>query len=139
MARTMSPKGADSWAKLPCRQQRQRPTIRLGLGLGDRLEAFRGGSGSLRGGMLEAARPALALERAVDAGWTPQAAGRETAQHELFQPSQAAITASRGRSVDVDPETVAHSAYRKDAIGRDFPKPSIGLEPMTPSLPWLRL
>ena len=31
------------------------------------------------------------------------------------------------------------NAYQKDLISRDFPKPSIGLEPMTPSLPFLQI
>ena len=77
---------------------------------------------------------ALAIERAVDAGWTPQRQAAKTAQRQRFRASPRAFPASRGRSVDVEAQTVASRAAQKGVICRDFVKPSNGLEPLTPSL-----
>jgi hypothetical protein len=49
-------------------------------------------------------RDALALERAVDAGWTPPGS-RQTLSLPGSPASSEAIAAHRGRSVDVDPPT----------------------------------
>jgi hypothetical protein len=62
---------------------------------------------------------ALALERAVDAGWTsPQ--GRNTAQRFGFQASRKALTPSRGRSVDVEVTSHDDQCSQKALISRSF-------------------
>ena len=45
---------------------------------------------------------ALALERAVDAGWTSAPQARKAAQRHGFQASREAFAAGGGRSVDVE-------------------------------------
>jgi integrase len=78
---------------------------------------------------------ALALERAVDAGWTPAP--------RLARPHRHRVSARRGgrshRPVDARwtprPETTALTANKNRLISSDFAEPSDGLEPSTPSLP----
>ena len=77
---------------------------------------------------------ALALERAVDAGWTPA--------HRPAKPHSDTVSRPPGRrsrrAVDARwtsrPEAVTTSTAQKGLISRDFSKPSDGLEPSTPSL-----
>ena len=78
---------------------------------------------------------ALALERAVDAGWTPAPQARKAAQRLGFRASRKAFAAGGGRSVDVEAQKPSRPALSEGLISRDFAKPSDGLEPSTPSLP----
>jgi integrase-like protein len=55
-----------------------------------------------------------------------------------FRASSKAVAAQRGRSVDVNPPTRRLGGERKELISRELSKPSDGLEPSTPSLPFLR-
>jgi hypothetical protein len=52
-----------------------------------------------------------------------------------FTADPEAIAAGGGRYVDVEADTRRTPGERKQLISRNFAKPSIGLEPMTPSLP----
>src|SRR5262249_55558575 len=78
---------------------------------------------------------ALALERAVDAGWTP---ARRPAQPHSERVSRPRDSVSR-RAVDArwtsKPRQLATKGKRKERISRNFAEPSDGLEPSTPSLP----
>ena len=56
---------------------------------------------------------ALALKRAVDAGWTP-ANHREAASDQRFTPSANAIPKGGGRSVDVEARTHRHDSEPKE-------------------------
>ena len=79
---------------------------------------------------------ALALERAVDAGWTSARQARKAAQRHGFQAPPKAFAAGGGRSVDVEVRNRRDQRCQKGLISRNFSKPSDGLEPSTPSLPW---
>ena len=77
---------------------------------------------------------ALALERAVDAGWTPPPRPATPLTNSVSLPLR---TRSR-HAVDVRwtprPRTRRHPGKQKGLISRNFAKPSDGLEPSTPSL-----
>ena len=79
---------------------------------------------------------ALALERAVDAAWTFDPTGPEACHGQRFKAEAEGIQHSGGRSVDVAARTRRHPSLRKGLICRENAKPSDGLEPSTPSLPW---
>src|ERR687897_2350290 len=78
---------------------------------------------------------ALALERAVDAGWT---SARRAAKPHRDTVSRPHRSHSR-RAVDARwtsmSETLATSSVRRGGLAGTFSKPSDGLEPSTPSLP----
>ena len=61
---------------------------------------------------------------------------RKAAQRERFQAPQEATTGNGGRSVDVRTRNRRPAHNEKELISRNFLKPSNGLEPLTPSLPW---
>jgi hypothetical protein len=77
---------------------------------------------------------ALAIERAVDAGWTPRAKAGNRGCCNAFPPSFDASAARRGRSVDVATPTRRLGGKRKELISRGLEKPSGGLESPTPLL-----
>ena len=79
---------------------------------------------------------ALALERAVDAGWTPAAQPAKPHSDTVSRPRRRRSAAGGGRSVDVEVEAVHDQRAQKELISRNFAEPSDGLEPSTPSLPW---
>src|SRR6266540_5051636 len=56
---------------------------------------------------------ALALERAVDAGWTSNRRPAKAAQRLVFQSARKACTAGGGRSVDVKPKASPTTANRR--------------------------
>jgi hypothetical protein len=78
---------------------------------------------------------ALAVERAVDAGWNAAAEARKAAHQHQSEASQQAVPARGGRSVDARPRSRRPTRQRKKLISRNFAKPSDGLEPSTTSLP----
>jgi hypothetical protein len=79
---------------------------------------------------------ALAFERAVDAGWTSSRARGDANREDSFGLSNPRAAPRRGRSVDAAPRACRLRRRRKELISRKFRKPSRGLEPRTPSLPW---
>jgi hypothetical protein len=81
---------------------------------------------------------ALALERAVDAGWTPTRTSPKPHPIRVSGPSAKAIPQGGGRSVDVEVAIRRPYSKQKQLICREIGKPSDGLEPSTPSLPFLR-
>ena len=78
------------------------------------------------------ARARAGRGRWVDVG--PQ--GRKAAQRHGFQASREPFAAGGGRSVDVEVWNRHAQGSQKGLISRNFSKPSDGLEPSTPSLPW---
>ena len=70
---------------------------------------------------------------------------REAAHEAGFEACAKALAKGGGRSVDVEPRTPRKGRERMELISTNFAKPSIGLEPMTPSLPsassygWMRV
>jgi site-specific recombinase XerC len=78
---------------------------------------------------------ALALERAVDAGWTPALGAAKPHSNTVSWPHKGRLPAGGGRSVDVEAATARDKRTRKGLISRNFAEPSDGLEPSTPSLP----
>jgi hypothetical protein len=75
---------------------------------------------------------ALALERAVDAGWTSTRSPAKPHTDSVFRPR-----GSRSRRVvDVGVRSRREQRCQKGPIRRNFSEPSDGLEPSTPSLPW---
>ena len=62
---------------------------------------------------------------------------RKTAKRLGCQASGKALAAGGGRSVDVEARGRHDHTSKKGLISSDFPKPSDGLEPSTPSLPFL--
>src|SRR6266576_660367 len=78
---------------------------------------------------------ALALERAVDAGWTSARWPARPHSDTVPGPVKAHLggrwTLGGRRSQDG-----SRAGRRKGLISRNFPEPSDGLEPSTPSLPW---
>ena len=69
--------------------------------------------------------------------WVDVAAkDRKAACHHRFQTSEAAPPAGGGRSVDGETRICRLCSQQKELISRNFSKPSDGLEPSTPSLPW---
>ena len=79
---------------------------------------------------------ALALERAVDAGWTPARRPARPHSDTVSRPHGRRLSAGGGRSVDVEARSRRDQTLQKGLISSDFSKPSDGLEPSTPSLPW---
>ena len=75
---------------------------------------------------------ALAIERAVDAGWTSPATLANPLANRVSKPHRA----RRRKSVDVrwtpEVKTGASAANNKELTCRNFPEPSDGLEPSTP-------
>ena len=53
-----------------------------------------------------------------------------------FKAPPSASTQVGGRSVDVETQNRRLARKQKELISRNFAKPSDGLEPSTPSLPW---
>jgi hypothetical protein len=64
---------------------------------------------------------ALALERAVDAGWTPARRPAKPHSDTVSRPHQRRLSEGGGRSVDVQARSVATRANRrgKRSVGRD--------------------
>ena len=62
--------------------------------------------------------------------------GLEACHGQRFKAEAEGIQHSGGRSVDVAARTRRHPSLRKGLICRENAKPSDGLEPSTPSLPW---
>jgi hypothetical protein len=67
---------------------------------------------------------ALALERAVDAGWTSARRRARAARRHGFQASLEAFAPSGGRSVDVEVRSHHGQRYQKGLISRNFAEPS---------------
>src|SRR5215211_4648123 len=79
---------------------------------------------------------ALALEWARGRWVGAGAQARKAAQRHGFQGVPKAFPAGGGRSVDVEVRSRHAERCQKGLISRNFAKPSDGLEPSTPSLPW---
>src|SRR6266511_2614653 len=71
--------------------------------------------------------------RWVDVGPHP----RKAPPRHGFQAWRKAFLAGRGRSVDTEARTRRQQSWQKELISRNFGEPSDGLEPSTPSLPFL--
>ena len=78
------------------------------------------------------ARARTGRGRRVDTG----AQARNAARRHEFQAARKAFAAGGGRSVDVELRSRHDQRCQKGLISRNFAKPSDGLEPSTPSLPW---
>jgi hypothetical protein len=78
---------------------------------------------------------ALALERAVDAGWHTGTQTRKAASRHGFEPSRTAALGGRWTLGGHRRHDSLDDGTRKGLISRNFAKPSDGLEPSTPSLP----
>jgi hypothetical protein len=77
---------------------------------------------------------ALALERAVDAGWTSNRSRADALRKSDSKPYRG-TTQRHGRSVDAEACPRRSCRQRKQLTSRNFAKPSNGLEPLNPSLP----
>jgi integrase len=87
---------------------------------------------SARGLAPRCARARTGGGRRVDTG----AHARKAAPRHGFRGSRKRSSEGGGRSVDVEPTTGRDARTRNRLISRNFAKPSDGLEPSTPSLPW---
>jgi integrase len=81
--------------------------------------------------------PRRARGRAGRGRWVDVATEvRKASDRQRFEAPQEAIAASGGRSVDAETRNRRPLGKQKELISRDFAKPSDGLEPSTPSLPF---
>ena len=78
------------------------------------------------------ARPRTGGGRRVDV----DASTAKASGNQRFTAAEERLAPARGRSVDVAPRNRRQTRRQKELISRNFSKPSDGLEPSTPSLPW---
>ena len=82
---------------------------------------------------------AQAVERAVDAGWTSHSKRAKPLSDSDSRPRSKRLRRVVDTAVDADAENRRLNRKQKEVMSRDFVKPSDGLEPSTPSLPWIWL